>query len=173
MAHSSTQNLNTLPSDNEELSEKEVLISQTSTSPNIYVYVLCCFAAIGGFLFGYDTGVVSGAMLLLKTEFSLSTEWQELVVSITIATAILGAVMAGYITDKLGRRPFLWMCSAVFTAGAVLMAVAKSRDILVIGRAIVGLGIGEFTKCCALCHFSHLFMYVSFYFFDLCFQFSL
>ncbi|KXJ09304.1 proton myo-inositol cotransporter [Exaiptasia diaphana] len=142
MAHSSTDNPNSLQSDKEESSEREVLISHTRASSNFYVYLLTCFAAIGGFLFGYDTGVVSGAMLLLKTEFSLSQEWQELVVSITIGTAIFGAVVAGYITDKLGRRPFLWICSAIFTAGAVLMAVAESRDILVLGRAIVGLGIG-------------------------------
>jgi len=134
-------------SSNKEEDEKEVLLRNhdgETNSISCFVYFLSCFAAVGGFLFGYDTGVVSGAMLLLIREFSLSQEWQELVVSVTIATAIVGAVTAGYMNDKLGRRPFLWICSAIFTAGAVLMAVAKSRDVLILGRAIVGFGIGKF-----------------------------
>lgn len=140
LADSPTNGINASDKD-----EKQVLIrsSRTRDSNSCYVYFLACFAGCGGFLFGYDTGVVSGAMLLLIREFSLSQEWQELVVSITIATAIVGAVVAGYANDKLGRRPFLWICSTVFTAGAVLMALAKSREVLLVGRSIVGFAIGE------------------------------
>ena len=60
-----------------------------------YVVVLAAFSAIGGFLFGYDTGVVSGAMLLLKDEFDLSALQIELVVSVTIGGAFVSALLGG------------------------------------------------------------------------------
>ncbi|KAK3711146.1 hypothetical protein QZH41_020717 [Actinostola sp. cb2023] len=123
--------------------EKAVLIHHIAEPQHTgYIYLLACFAALGGFLFGYDTGVISGAMLLLVREFSLSQEWQELIVSITIATAIVGALLAGFMNDRLGRKPILWICSGVFTTGAVLMAVSKTKHVLLLGRAVVGIGIG-------------------------------
>lgn len=126
-----------------ETSEEETLI-QSSRKENTprYVYFLTAFAAIGGFLFGYDTGVISGAMILIKEEFHLSSFWQELVVSATIGTAILGALLGGFLNQWLGRKPMLVSCAAVFTTGAVVMGVAQSREVLLLGRLIVGFGIG-------------------------------
>lgn len=59
------------------------------------IILLAVFSAIGGFLFGYDTGVVSGAMILVRDEFELSTVWHELIVSSTIGAAWLAALAAG------------------------------------------------------------------------------
>ena len=108
-----------------------------------YVYFLTVFAAIGGFLFGYDTGVISGAMILIKQEFELSSFWQELIVSVTIGAAILGALLGGFLNQRLGRKPLLVASAIVFTVGAVVMGVALSREILLIGRITVGFGIGN------------------------------
>ena len=108
-----------------------------------YVYFLTVFAAIGGFLFGYDTGVISGAMILIKQEFELSSFWQELIVSVTIGAAILGALLGGFLNQRLGRKPLLVTSAIVFTVGAVVMGVAHSREILLIGRITVGFGIGN------------------------------
>lgn len=140
------------PSINALSSERDVLIQGNSPkhvdsgkpTHTIYVYLLSMFAALGGFLFGYDTGVVSGAMLPLAEEFSLSDLWKELVVSITIAAAIIGTIIGGFLNDKCGRKPVLLICSAVFTAGAVVMGVSRSKEVLLLGRAIVGLGIGKY-----------------------------
>ena len=101
------------------------------------------FAAIGGFLFGYDTGVISGAMIPLKKKFNLSKELQEVVVSITIAGAILGSITSGYFNGRFGRRPVLLLASIVFTAGSVLMGTANTVTQLLFGRVTVGLGIGK------------------------------
>jgi SP family myo-inositol transporter-like MFS transporter 13 len=65
---------------------------------------LSFFAAIGGFLFGYDTGVVSGAMLLLKTNFDLSSFTEEVIVSVTIGTAAIFALVSGILNEYLGRK---------------------------------------------------------------------
>ena len=129
-------------------SEQQTLIQTSNLESKektpFYVYFLTAFAAIGGFLFGYDTGVISGAMILIKEEFSLSSFWQELTVSVTIGTAILGALLGGFLNQRLGRKPLLVASAMVFTVGAVVMGVAHSREILVIGRLTVGFGIGKF-----------------------------
>ena len=125
--------------------EQEALIKRSmKEKAPLYVYFLTAFAAIGGFLFGYDTGVVSGAMILIKQEFHLSNFWQELIVSATIGTAIIGALLGGFLNQWFGRRPMLIVSATVFTIGAVLMGVAQSRELLLFGRLTVGFGIGMF-----------------------------
>ncbi|XP_049954349.1 proton myo-inositol cotransporter-like [Schistocerca serialis cubense] len=107
-----------------------------------YIYVLTFLSAIGGFLFGYDTGVVSGAMLLIRKELALTTAWHEAIVSATIAAAWVFALMGGWLTDRLGRKPVILVASFVFTAGSVIMGIAPGKELLLIGRIIVGIGIG-------------------------------
>ncbi|XP_798448.3 proton myo-inositol cotransporter [Strongylocentrotus purpuratus] len=106
------------------------------------VKVLACFAAIGGFLFGYDTGVVSGAMILLKKEFGLNTIWQEMIVSVTIGAAALSALFGGIFNEKLGRRKVILIASTVFTAGALMMGLTPNKELLLAGRLVVGIGVG-------------------------------
>lgn len=112
-----------------------------------YVWLLSFFAAIGGFLFGYDTGVVSGAMLLLREEFSLSPVLQEVIVSVTIGAAFLSAIIGGYLSDAFGRKVCTILASLVFTAGALVLGLAENVTMLIIGRLIIGIGIGKKTAC--------------------------
>ncbi|XP_064606088.1 proton myo-inositol cotransporter-like [Liolophura sinensis] len=107
-----------------------------------FVYGLTFLSALGGFLFGYDTGVVSGAMILLRNTFVLSSVWQELIVSVTIAAAAVFAAVGGSMNDRLGRRPVIMLASIVFTVGAVCMGAAQDKYILLAGRIVVGAGIG-------------------------------
>ncbi|KAK7793600.1 hypothetical protein R5R35_011114 [Gryllus longicercus] len=107
-----------------------------------FIYVLTFLSTIGGFLFGYDTGVVSGAMLLIRDEFELTTEWHEAIVSVTIGAAWLFALIGGWLTDKMGRKPVILIASIVFTAGSVVMGLASVKEVLLAGRIIVGVGIG-------------------------------
>lgn len=108
-----------------------------------FVYVLSFFSAIGGFLFGYDTGVVSGAMLLIKDRFQLTSIKQEVVVSVTIGFAFLFALIGGWLNDRFGRKATTVIASIVFTVGAVVLAAAYHFWMLVVGRAILGMGIGR------------------------------
>ncbi|XP_061679791.1 proton myo-inositol cotransporter-like isoform X2 [Syngnathoides biaculeatus] len=107
-----------------------------------FVYVLAFFSALGGFLFGYDTGVVSGAMLLLKREMNLNTLWQELVVSSTVGAAAITSLSGGYLNGLLGRRKCTLLASFTFTIGGFIMAFAPNKEVLLVGRIIIGLGIG-------------------------------
>ena len=119
--------------------------SSSEAKPRIpaCVYIFTFFAAIGGFEMGYNFSVVSGAMILVKQEFHLSTFWQELIVSVVIGTAIVGALLGGFVNQRCGRKPMLLACAMVLTVGAVVEAIATSRNVLLIGRLIVGFGIGK------------------------------
>lgn len=118
------------------------LPSARQASSTGFVYLAAAFAALGGLLFGYDTGVISGAVIFIKKDFSLTTFPQELVVSVVLAGAATGALTGGRLADRFGRRITLLGTSIIFIAGAIICAAAPSLTMLVVGRAIVGLGIG-------------------------------
>jgi sugar porter (SP) family MFS transporter len=107
-----------------------------------FVYLAAIFAALGGLLFGYDTGVISGAELFFRSEFSLSTFALEVIVSGVLAGAAIGALIGGRLADLFGRRRLLIATAVIFAVGAVLCAFASSAMILAVGRIIVGFGIG-------------------------------
>jgi SP family galactose:H+ symporter-like MFS transporter len=111
-----------------------------------FVFAAAAFAALGGLLFGYDTGVISGALIFIRTQFGLSTFQQELVVSVVLVGAAVGALSGGGLADIFGRRLMLLVTAAIFVAGALVCAAAPSLVVLVIGRLIVGLGIGFATS---------------------------
>jgi SP family galactose:H+ symporter-like MFS transporter len=106
------------------------------------VYMAAGFAALGGLLFGYDTGVISGAELFLGNQFPLSTFELEVIVSGVLAGAAVGALGGGRLADLFGRRKLLIATAVIFAAGALVCAASTSAAMLVIGRIVVGLGIG-------------------------------
>ncbi|XP_034031726.1 proton myo-inositol cotransporter-like isoform X3 [Thalassophryne amazonica] len=116
-------------------------LDQKVASPK-FVYLLTVFSALGGFLFGYDTGVVSGAMLLLKKEMNLSALWQELLVSSTVGAAALSALSGGSLNGWLGRKICILVASFLFVVGSIVLGFAPDKTVLLVGRIIVGLGIG-------------------------------
>lgn len=120
-----------------------ILTDHNSNGAPPFILVLTTCSALGGFLFGYDTGVISGAMILIREEFSLSSVWQELIVSVTIAAAALFALIGASLSDLLGRKPVILLASLVFTIGSVTMGSAQNRETLLVGRVIIGCGIGK------------------------------
>jgi len=107
-----------------------------------FVYLAAAFAGLGGLLFGYDTGVISGAQLFFASDFALSTIALEVMVAAGLAGAAIGALVGGRLADLFGRRTLLIFTAVIFAAGAILCAAATSAAVLFTGRIIVGLGIG-------------------------------
>ncbi|XP_075643794.1 inositol transporter 4-like [Castanea sativa] len=110
-----------------------------------YILRLAMTAGIGGLLFGYDTAVISGALLYLRDDFKSvdkHTWLQELIVSTSIAAAIIGAAIGAWMNDSLGRKKAILTADVLFFVGSLVMAVAPFPSIVVIGRILVGLGVG-------------------------------
>lgn len=115
--------------------------SQSEQPPNL-IYLMSVLSAMGGFLFGYDTGIVSGAMVFVRKFFNLNSIWQEVVVSITILGAWILSLMAGSLSERYGRKTIILWASVIFTIGSLVMGVAWSKYILLFGRLTVGVAIG-------------------------------
>ncbi|KAI9311414.1 general substrate transporter [Dichotomocladium elegans] len=99
-----------------------------------YVYILVFCTCMGGFLFGYDTGVISGALQPLEDDFTMTITEKELVVGGTTFGAIFGGLLAGMCVVSAA--------SIIFIIGAGLLTFAGGYTVLMIGRIVVGLGVG-------------------------------
>src|SRR5688500_5892261 len=104
------------------------------------------FGALGGLLFGYDTGVISGAILFIKEDFDLSSFMEGAVVASLLLGAMLGAALAGPLSDRLGRRTLILAAGVIFTVGALVAALAPTVGVLLVGRFVLGIAVG----CAAL-----------------------
>ncbi len=99
-------------------------------------------AALGGLLFGYNTGIIAGSLLFLRASFHLSSLMLGVVTSIALAGAAAGAAFVGGLADRFGRRPALIGTALVFIGGAAVSALALNVVGLLVGRLLVGFGIG-------------------------------
>jgi len=104
------------------------------------------FGALGGLLFGYDTGVISGAILFIKEDFDLSAFMQGAVVASLLLGAMVGAAFAGPLSDRLGRRKLIIAAGVIFTVGSIVAAVSPTVGVLLAARFILGIAVG----CAAL-----------------------
>lgn len=107
-----------------------------------YVYLVAAVAALGGLLFGFDTAIINGALVFLKKDFGLSDEQTELAASSILFGAVAGAALAGWLTDRYGRRRLLFGAAALFTASALAAAVPRTLAEFVAARLAGGLAIG-------------------------------
>lgn len=116
--------------------------SEDKEQVNLFVYLVAGIAALAGLLFGYDTGVISGAILFIKDQFHLSPFVEELVVSAVLLGAVIGAASSGTVSDRLGRRRSIIITALLFTLGAVGCAFAPDVWILIVCRFVIGIAIG-------------------------------
>ncbi len=100
--------------------------------------------ALGGLLFGYDTGVVSGALLFVKKDFGgLSSFQEELITSLLLVGAVVGALVAGRVADLIGRRLTVLITAAIFVVGVLLAAFTPTFPVLLVARIVIGLAVGS------------------------------
>ena len=113
------------------------------TAPRTTIILsIAAMAAVGGFLFGYDTGVIAGAQGLLKKQFDLTDLWIEVITSAVLIGATVGALTAGKIADRIGRRSANMVAGGVFALSALVLAFAPNPEMLIAGRVLIGFGVG-------------------------------
>ena len=108
-----------------------------------FVTIAAAITATGGLLFGYDTGVISGALLFIREDFApLSPFVEGIIVSFLLVGAVIGALSGGPLTDRFGRRPAVLVAAVIFGLGALAVAFAPSVAFIILGRFLLGLGVG-------------------------------
>jgi sugar porter (SP) family MFS transporter len=116
--------------------------SGTSGGNRRFVYVVASVAALGGLLFGYDTGVISGALLFIGQDFELNAFLEGFIVSSLLLGAMVGAGVSGALSDRLGRRTIILAAAVIFAVGAIGAGLAPTVWVLVFFRFVLGLGVG-------------------------------
>lgn len=140
-----TIDLSTMPGSSARLLDATAGRKDMNFFKNRYVLGLTGVAGIGGFLFGYDTGVISGALLYIRDEFPAVKDnlfLQETIVSMALLGAMLGAAGGGWINDAYGRKKSTLLADLMFALGSLVMCAAGGPYILILGRLFVGLGVG-------------------------------
>ncbi len=112
---------------------------------NTKKYLIYFFGALGGLLYGYDTGVISGALLFINNDIPLNTLTEGLVVSMLLLGAIFGSALSGTCSDRWGRRKVVFVLSLIFIIGALACAASQTVTMLIISRVILGLAVGGST----------------------------
>jgi sugar porter (SP) family MFS transporter len=107
-----------------------------------FLFAVALIAALGGFLFGYDTGVISGALLYIKGDLHASSFQQEAIVGALLIGAAVGAVGAGYLADAISRRWTKVISGTIYTLAALACALSQSSDQLIAARFVLGLSVG-------------------------------
>lgn len=112
-------------------------------------------AGLGGILYGFDMGIIAGALLFVRESFALSTRMEEVVVSVVLVGAMVGAVTGGSIADRIGRRATLLWGGGIFLVGSLLAFWSPDITTLIVARGLLGIAIG-FTSVTAPVYVSEL-----------------
>ncbi len=105
-------------------------------------YYLACIASIGGLLFGFNTGIISGVLPQLQESWALNPRQAELIISAVLFGAVFGAAISGKIADYIGRRDVIMATAALFVLGSFVTGLTYSPESFIIGRVIIGMALG-------------------------------
>ncbi|KAI4314865.1 hypothetical protein L6164_027730 [Bauhinia variegata] len=120
----------------------EVAKEETPTKLNNYAFASAVVASVITIIFGYDTGVMSGAMIFIKDDLKISDTQVEVLAGILNLCALVGSLAAGRTSDYVGRRYTIVMASILFMLGSILMGYGPNYAILMVGRCTAGVGVG-------------------------------
>lgn len=109
---------------------------------NRYILGISFISALGGYLFGFDFAVISGALPFLQKQFLLNDYWEGFATGCLALGAIAGCLVAGRISDKYGRRPGLMLAAALFALSSLAMALSPNREFFITARFMAGIGVG-------------------------------
>jgi SP family arabinose:H+ symporter-like MFS transporter len=126
----------------EQSNDTTITSDQDQHKQSAFLVIVVTIAALGGLLFGYDQGVISGAINFLQTNFHMSNGLAGFVSGSIPLGAMVGCLIAGFLSDKVGRKLVLFIAGLLFVIGSLSCALAGSVAILIVGRLIGGLGVG-------------------------------
>ena len=109
---------------------------------NRYILGISFISALGGYLFGFDFAVISGALPFLQKQFELNAYWEGFATGSLALGAVVGCLVAGNISEKHGRKPGLVISAAIFAISSLAMAISPSRDLFITARFTAGIGVG-------------------------------
>ena len=109
---------------------------------SIFIVMSIIISSVGGIIFGYDTGIIGGAIIFIGKEFHINDFMQGIIVSMSLLGAMIGALLAGPLADRYGRKINLFISGICFAAGAVLSGYSNSIALLSLARILQGIGVG-------------------------------
>jgi len=115
---------------------------QKNNFNNKYILGISFIPALGGYLFGFDFAVISGALPFLQKQFGLDAYWEGFATGSLAIGAMIGCLIAGSLSEAKGRRKGLLLAAAIFTLSSLAMAFSGSRDVFIGARCIAGIGVG-------------------------------
>lgn len=118
------------------------LTSAEDDAPPAKFWLVAAIASLGGLLFGYDTGIIAGALLFIRDDFALGELMEGLVAGAVLIGAIGGVAVGGTLADRFGRRPMIFACAVLFVVASAICGLAPDAAMLIAGRVVVGMAVG-------------------------------
>ncbi|TSJ43768.1 sugar porter family MFS transporter [Mucilaginibacter corticis] len=125
-------------------------MNQTKQFNSVYIIGISFISALGGYLFGFDFAVISGALPFLRKEFALDPLWEGFLTGSLALGCIAGCLIAGNIAEKYGRRPGLMVAAAIFAVSSLGIALSKGLVYFVVMRFAAGIGVGMASMLCPM-----------------------
>jgi sugar porter (SP) family MFS transporter len=124
------------------INENKSQMGQKHSYKTTYILGISFISALGGYLFGFDFAVISGALPFLQKQFALSAYWEGFATGSLALGAIIGCLVAGVVSDRYGRKPGLLTAAAIFALSSLAMAFSPTRDVFIASRFCAGIGVG-------------------------------
>lgn len=109
---------------------------------NAFTFWVACLVSVGGILYGYDVGVISGALLFIKNSISMTDTQMGMIVGAVLGGGLFGTLLAGPIGDHYGRRKLIMLSSLIFIAGVICILLAHTFLLMLCARLLLGVGVG-------------------------------
>lgn len=125
-------------------------MSSSKTFNSSYIIGISFISALGGYLFGFDFAVISGALPFLRTQFALDPVWEGFLTGSLALGCIIGCLIAGNLADKYGRKPGLMVAALIFAVSSIGIAFAQSLTYFIVLRFAAGIGVGMASMLCPM-----------------------
>ncbi len=134
--------------DNEHVSGDERNEGGSSRGPRVTTILVltAVVSAIGGALYGYDTGIISGALLQIKDDFNVGDQWQQVIAAGILLGAVIGALAGSRLSEQYGRHRTILIIAGVFVVGTLAASLAPTPLTLALARVVLGMAVGGATQ---------------------------